>query len=127
MDYVGPKIEDRGTKRRIKAFMEAPIIFFEDNTRSGKHFKLDFEYDIDNFDGRISHIRKRHITYCVDSETYKWLYQTLRKDFYEFPGGHRFNRENSIHNKALQFIEEKLIELKDELPERFRDKIFRKE
>jgi len=127
MDYVGPKIEDRGTKRRIKAFTEEPVIFFEDNERAGKNFNLDFEYDLDNLDGRISHIQKRHIVYCVNSQTYKWLYQTLRKDFFEFPSGHRFNRENSIHNEALQFIEEKLILLKNELPDRFRDKIFRKE
>jgi hypothetical protein len=127
MDYIGPKIEDRGTKRRIHAFIEASIIFFEDNKRAEKNFTLDFEYDIDNFDGSISHIKKRHIVYCVDSEIYKWLYQTLRKDFYSHPSGHLHNRENSIHNKALQFIEEKLILLKNELPDRIKDKIFRKE
>lgn len=126
MDYIGPKIEDRATKRKIKAFTEAPVIFFEDNEKAGKYFNLDFEYDIEIFE-RTSHIKKQHIIYCVDSETYKWLYQTLRKDFYSHPSGYHHNRENSIHNEALQFIEEKLISLKDSLPEKFRDKIFRKE
>ena len=123
---MGPKIEDRGTKRRINAFSEAPVIFFEDNERAGQHFILDFEYDVEMFE-RISNVKKRHIIYCVASETYKWLYQSLRKYFYEFLSGHRFNRENSIHNKALQFIEEKLVQLKEELPDRFRNKIFKEQ
>lgn len=127
MDYIGPKIDDRGTKRRIKAFTEAPVIFFEDNERTGKNFNLDFEYDLDDLGGKISHVKKRHVVYCVDSQTYKWLYKTLRKDFYSHPPGYRHNRENSIHNKALQFIEEKLISFKNELPEEFKNRVFRKE
>jgi len=127
MDYVGPKIEDRGTKRRIKAFTEAPVIFFEDNERAGKHFKLEFEYDKEGFSGKIYHNKYFHIIFCVDSEMYKRLYQTLRKDFFEYPSGHRFNRENSIHNEALQFIEEKLISFKNELPEEFSNRVFRKD
>lgn len=126
-EYVGLKIENPGIKRKIYAFMDEPIIFFEDNERAGQYFKLHFEYDNTDSDGRVFHLRYYNLIYCVDSETYGWLYKTLRKDFYEFPSGHSFNRENSIHNKALQFVEEKLIELKDELPENFRQRIFRKE
>ncbi|MDR3024201.1 hypothetical protein [Chryseobacterium sp.] len=127
MHYIGPKIEDRGTKRRINAFTEAPVIFFEDNKRAGKHFKLEFEYDKEGFSGKIYHNKYFHIIFCVDSEMYKKLYQTLRKDFYSHPSGYRYNRENSIHNKALQFIEEKLMSFKNELPEEFKNRFFRKD
>ncbi|WP_262150908.1 hypothetical protein [Chryseobacterium foetidum] len=124
--YVGSKIEDLGIKRRIYAFMEEPVIFFEDNERAGQYFNLDFEYDVEHMD-REFHVKYYNLIYCIDSETYKWLYKALRKDFYEFPSGHSFNRENSIYNNALQFIEEKLIQLKEELPDKFRNKIFKEE
>lgn len=125
--YVGPKIEDLGTKRRVNAFVEEPFIFFEDNERAGQHFKLDFEYDNIDFNGRSFQVKYYNLIYCIDSETYRWLYKSLRKEFLYIPSGHSFNRENSIHNKALQFIEEKLIQLREELPDRFRNKIFKEE
>lgn len=125
--YNGPKIEDRGTRRRIKAFMEAPVIFFEDNEKEGQHFRLQFEYEKEGFSGKIYRNKYFHTIFCVDSETYEWLYHTLRKDFYSHSPGYRRNRENSIHNDALQFIEKKLILLKNELPEEFKDTVFRKE
>lgn len=114
-EYMGPKIEDLGVKKRINAFIEDPVIFFEDNKRAGQHFKLDFEYDNTDFNGRSFHVKYYNLIYCVDSETFRWLYKTLRKDFYSHSPRYRRDRENSIHNEALQFVEEKLISLKDEL------------
>ncbi|WP_131368628.1 hypothetical protein [Chryseobacterium luteum] len=117
--YNGPKIEDNGTKRRINAFLEEPLIFFEDNERSGQTFKILLDYKIDNFD-----IKKFHLIHCIDTETYTWIYKTLRKDFLYYETGQSFNRENTIHNEALRYIEKKLIDLKDDLPNGLSKKIF---
>lgn len=114
LEYVGEKYYT-SDRRRILGFLEGNVIFFEHNEKAGQTFIMEYDYDLG---GEI--IKSHKLIYCLDTDTYNSVIKDLQKNFlYDNPNNitGKWKRSDVIFSKSMQFIDGKLREFKELLPE----------
>jgi hypothetical protein len=117
LEYVGEKYF-KSDKRRIEGFLQGEIIFFEYPDKQEEIFKI--EFDFKSSDDSI--LKDHKLVYCLDTETYDFLINDLRKNFLYAPedskstvnGG--WKHECLMQAKSMQYIDRKIKALKLNLP-----------
>lgn len=102
-------------KTKLKVYMDSKIIFAERNNMKDEVIRVNYNFNSDK--GNHSGF---NIVYCLDSKTYEWIRRDLRKHFLYVNNNSIHGdwvRDEILHIPSIAYIDNKLIEMQDILPD----------